>query len=74
MYNKFVMGQLYWYLEEHNLLNGILGNLYAVLNRIPELLLCLAVIAVGIWLVKGPQHRTGGDYQEYRPQPPESEE
>lgn len=74
LYNKFVMGQLYWYLEEHGLLNGFLGNLYAVLNRIPELLLCLAVIAVGARLVKGPQHRTGSDYEEYRPQQPESEE
>ena len=68
LYNKFILGQLYWYLEDMGLMNGILGNVYAVLNRMPELLGCMAVIAVGVWLVKGPQQPEKPDYEEYQPQ------
>lgn len=68
LYNKFVVGQLYWYLEDMGLLDGVLGNVYAVLNRMPELAACVAVIVVGVWLVKGPGQPKETDYEEYKPQ------
>ena len=74
LYNKFILGQLYWYLEDMGLMNGVLGNVYAVLNRMPELLGCMAVIAVGVWLVKGPQQPEKPDYEEYQPQSDTHEE
>ena len=67
LYDKFILNQFYWYLVDNGLMDGLLGDVYAVLNRMPELLGCLILIGVGFWLVKGPAKLSEPDYEEYRP-------
>ena len=67
LYDKFILSQFYRYLVDNGLIDGILGDVYAVLNRMPELLGCLILIGVGVWLVKGSAKPAEPDYEEYRP-------
>lgn len=68
LYDKFVLGDLYWYLYDNELLSGIWLAVYGILRRVPDIFGCLVLVGVGIWLVKGPRSPKEQDYKEYKPE------
>ena len=56
LYDELLMdllARLYWRLENQ----WIVQVLYNVLDEVPTVLICLALIALGVWLVRGPQQK-----------------
>lgn len=54
LYDTFLMGtlrSLYWNSNK----NELLGALYRFCNNLPTLAICVALIGVGFWLVRGPK-------------------
>lgn len=56
LYDQLVMdllARLYWRLENQ----WVVQVLYNILDKVPTVLICLALIALGVWLVRGPQKK-----------------
>ena len=56
LYDELVMdllARLYWRLENQ----WVVQVLYNILDKVPTVLICLALIALGVWLVRGPQKK-----------------
>ena len=56
LYEELVMDflrELYW--NSNN--NWIIRMIYNVMSEVPTVLICLALIALGAWLVRGPQQK-----------------
>ena len=45
---------LYWNTDN----SWIIRVIYNVMNSVPTVVVCLAVIVLGLWLVRGPRHKT----------------
>ncbi len=43
--------ELYWSLDKSRLVRAV----YGVMDRVPGVIVCLALIALGVWLVRGPK-------------------
>jgi hypothetical protein len=58
-YDEFLMGPLnsLWWRHSHN---ELLELVYSFCKDLPVLVLCIALIAVGAWLVRGPKPSTDG--------------
>ena len=48
-----LLARLYWRLENQ----WVVQVLYNILDKVPTVLICLALIALGVWLVRGPQKK-----------------
>lgn len=48
---------LYWNTDN----NWIIRMIYNILNEVPTVVICLAVIALGVWLVRGPRPKNQND-------------
>lgn len=48
---------LYWNTDN----NWIIRMIYNILNEVPTVVICLAVIALGVWLVRGPRQKNQND-------------
>lgn len=56
LYEELVMDflrELYWNSEN----NWIIRVIYNIMDQVPTVLVCLALIALGAWLVRGPQQK-----------------
>ena len=56
LYDELIMGflrELYWNSEN----NWIIRVIYNIMDEVPTVLICLALIALGAWLVRGPQQK-----------------
>ena len=56
LYDELVMDflrELYWNSEN----NWIIRVIYNIMDQVPTVLVCLALIALGAWLVRGPQQK-----------------
>ncbi|OUQ37580.1 hypothetical protein [Faecalibacterium sp. An122] len=56
LYDELVMDflrELYWNTNS----SWIIRVIYNIMNEVPTVVICLAVIALGIWLVRGPRNK-----------------
>lgn len=60
LYDELVMNflrELYWNTDS----SWIIRVIYNIMNEVPTVVICLAVIALGVWLVRGPRQRPQSD-------------
>lgn len=68
-YDEFIMETLEDLLWGNERPSRLLRLLYELLDQVPQLVVCLALIALGLWLVRGPRSARSA-----APQTPEAEE
>ena len=60
LYDELVMDflrDLYWNTDS----SWIIRVIYNIMNEVPSVVICLAVIALGVWLVRGPREKPSAD-------------
>lgn len=60
LYDEFVLGTLERLFWTYDVRNQMLRVLYELLRQVPQIILCLALILLGLWLVRGPRGAQGG--------------
>lgn len=55
LYDEFILGTLERLFWTYDVRNWMLRAVYELLREVPQLALCLALILLGLWLVRGPR-------------------
>ena len=56
LYDEFILGTLERLFWAYDVRNWMLRAVYELLREVPQLILCLALILLGLWLVRGPRN------------------